>query len=377
MRVALSGWFWDRPETGSGQYLRQLLKRMAALEEAPELVLLAPPEHLEDQAALSGVRILPLEAPPGAWGKAWWEQVVLPNAAQLLQVDLLHVPYWAPPFFSSGPIVATVHDLIPLLLPAYRGGRAVRLYTSLVSRAAGRADLLLTDSQASREDILHHLGVSPTRVRAVPLAVDARYMPQPSPDDGRLLQELGVRPGYVLYLGGFDVRKNLPAVVGAFARAQRGVDDVSLVIAGRLPAEDTAFTPDPRRLAREAGLSEEVVAFTGFVPEAHKPALYRGARVLLYPSRYEGFGLPPLEALSCGVPVVGSSAASLPEVVGDGGVLLPPDDVAAMGAALLHLLIDDAFHADLSHRALRQAARFSWNVTVMETLTAYTEVKGK
>ena len=374
MRVALSGWFCDRPDTGSGQYLRQLLGRMAALEDVPELVVLAPPEHLEGQAALSDVQFLPLEAPDGAWGKVWWEQVVLPNAVRLLQVDLLHVPYWAPPFFSPCPTVVTVHDLIPLLLPAYRGPAAVRLYTSLVSRASRRAALLLTDSEASRADILQHLALPPAQVRAVPLAVDARYTPDPVPDDARRRQALGLRSGYVLYLGGFDVRKNLSAVFGAFARAQQAGDDGSLVIAGRLPAQDGAFTPDPRRLAREAGLPVALVKFTGFVPEAHTPALYRGARVFLYPSRYEGFGLPPLEALSCGVPVVGSNAASLPEVVGDGGVLVAPDDVVALGAALRCLLTDAAFHAAASERALQQAARFSWETTVAQTLAAYREV---
>ena len=374
MRVALSGWFWNRPDTGSGQYLRQLLVRMAGLQDAPELLLLAPPEHLNDQVALSGVKALPLLAPPGAWGKVWWEQVVLPNAVQPLKADLLHVPYWAPPFFAATPVVATVHDLIPLLLPAYRGGAAVQLYTAIVSRASRRADLLLTDSEASRADIIQHLGLPSVRVQSVPLAAEERYTPKPSADDERLLDELGLHPGYVLYLGGFDVRKNLSAVFGAFAQALRAMDDALLVIAGKLPEQDTAFAPDPRRLAREADLSMSHVQFTGFVPEKHKPAIYRGARAFLYPSRYEGFGLPPLEALSCGVPVVASNAASLPEVVGDGGVLAAPDDVETMGRALHRLLTDEAFYDDLQVRALQQAAQFSWDATITETFKSYKRV---
>ncbi len=374
MHVALSGWFWDRPDTGSGQYVRQLLTRMIALSPDIKVSLLAPFDPVQGQAAPSDVDWVSLPAPPGAWGKVWWEQVALPRAVRHLEADLLHVPYWAPPLSPTVPVVATVHDLIPLLLPAYRGGIAVRLYTALVGRASRRANLLLTDSQASRTDIIQHLRVSPARVRAVPLAVEARYTPTPSSSDARLLRELGLRPGYLLYLGGFDIRKNLAVVFDAFALVSREMPDARLVVAGRLPQRDTAFAPDPRRLMRAAGLTGSHVTFTGFVPERHKPALYRAACGFFYPSRYEGFGLPPLEALACGVPVVGSDAASLPEIIGAGGVLAGPDDVPTLAQALIRLLSDDAYHAEVSRRALRQAAKFSWDATIKETLAAYETV---
>ncbi|MGC9399556.1 MAG: glycosyltransferase family 4 protein [Anaerolineae bacterium] len=373
MRVALSGWFWDRADTGSGQYVRKLLAQLVAQERGADFVLVAPPERLNVGAALPHVRKVPLPAPPGAWGKVWWEQVTLPRAVARLGVDLLHVPYWAPPLLTPVPTVTTVHDLIPLLLPAYRGGAAVRLYTALVRFTSRRAALILTDSEASRADILRHLPVSVEQVRAVPLAVEARYAPTAAFDDIRRRRDLGVPSGYVLYLGGFDVRKNLRGVFEAFARARIEVEDALLVVAGRLPTQDTAFTPDPRRLLREVGLSGECVLFIGFVAEQDKPALYRGARAFLYPSRYEGFGLPPLEALACGVPVVGSWAGSLPEVVGAGGVLAAPDDAAALGRALTRLLGDDAFHAVLQRRALQQAARFSWEATAAQTWQVYRE----
>ncbi len=376
MRVALSGWFWNRPETGSGQYLRRLLAALTAHDSETEYHLIAPPDHLVDRAALARVRAHPLPAPGGAAGKLWWEQVLLPRCVRQLRPDLLHIPYWAPPLRCAVPTVVTVHDLIPRLLPAYRGSPLVRAYTALVSAATPRAAAVLTDSEAARRDIIAHLRVPPERVWAVLLAADAGYTPTPAPEDGAVRAAWGLAPGYVLYLGGFDVRKNLRAVCAAFAQARLGAEnDVPLVIAGRLPAADTAFTPDPRRLAREAGLPEGWVRFLGFVPEAEKPALYRGARAFLFPSRYEGFGLPPLEALACGVPVVGSDAASLPEVVGAGGVLTAPDDVAGMAAALRRLLTDDAFHTDLRERGLVQAARFSWARTAAETREVYVTVQ--
>ena len=372
MRIALSGWFWQRPETGSGQYVRRLLAALSRLQPESEFWVLLPTTLPSEEApAARNVASILVHAPPTALGKVWWEQVAVPRAARRLGVDVLHVPYWAPPLWPGAPTVVTVHDLIPLLLPDYRGGAAVRLYTSLVRAATPHATLLLTDSEASRQDILHHLRVPAERVQAVHLAADDVYTPTPEPGDNRVLGEFGLDPGYVLYLGGFDVRKNLRGLFDAFAWVHKALDQARLVVAGKLPARDTDFAPDPRRLAWEAGLPDGRVRFIGSPPEASKPALYRGARAFVFPSRYEGFGLPPLEALSCGVPVVGSCATSLPEVVGNAGVLTDPADAAGMSGALIQILNDDGFYHELRQCAICQARKFSWTVTAQKTFAAY------
>ncbi|MFP4345226.1 MAG: glycosyltransferase family 4 protein [Anaerolineales bacterium] len=374
MRIALSGWFWNRPETGSGQYLRELLRVLTLHHPETEFLLVAPPDRFDAEAALFGGQRVPLPAPPAPLGKLWWEQVLLPRLARRLRVDLLHVPYWAPPLVSPVPTLVTVHDLIPRLLPAYRGGLHVRAYTALVSAATPRATLVLTDSQAACTDIVAHLNVAPEKVRVVYLATSSRYHPEPRGDE-RVLAKYALEAGYTLYLGGFDVRKNLSALLRAFKRVDEALGgEVRLVVAGRLPARDSPFAPDPRRLAGEAHLPEERVCFLGFVPEEEKPALYRQARAFVFTSRYEGFGLPPLEALASGTPVVGSDAASLPEVVGDAGVLTHPDDVAGMAGALIQLYTDEPFHRELSRRAVEQAGRFSWRRTAQETFAAYQEI---
>jgi glycosyltransferase involved in cell wall biosynthesis len=373
MRVALSGWFWDRPETGSGQYLRYLTAALAKHAPASQFVVLTPTPPTPEFACAPNVEFIVIPGKRTNPGKVWWEQVSLPRMARTLGVDVLHVPYWAPPISTALPTVVTVHDLIPLLLKPYRGGPLVRLYTAVVCATSPRATLLLTDSEASRRDIVEHLNVSPDRVQTVYLAVDGRYSDLSGFEkpDRSVLEELGVQPGYVLYLGGFDIRKNVHGVCAAFARAVQAVPDAHLVIAGKLPAVDSEFTPDPRRLAQEAGIPEERVHFVDFVPEEAKPVLYRQARVFIFPSIYEGFGLPPLEALACGTPVVGSRTASLPEVVREGGVLIDPADIEGMTAALIRLLTDDAFHAELHRRALQRAARFNWETTARETYAAY------
>ncbi|MEA3309614.1 MAG: glycosyltransferase family 1 protein [Chloroflexota bacterium] len=372
MRIALSGWFWNQPATGSGQYLRQLVEQLRLLFPENELVLFAPPDRFVDQVAFADLCSHPLPALPGPVGKVWWEQVSLPRAARAAQADLLHIPYWASPWWHPRPTVVTVHDLIPLLLPAYRGGLGGRLYTALVRAASARVAYLLTDSECSRRDILQQFQVQSEKVQAISLAVGGAYSPLPGRDDESIRRRLRVKPGYLLYLGGFDRRKNLRVVFEAFAGVYRRLgESARLVVAGRLPLADTAFTPDPRRLWRESGIPETAVRFTGFIAETDKAALYRGARAFLFPSLYEGFGLPPLEALTCGVPVVASNAASLPAVVGAGGVLVSPTDIEGLTEALLRLLTDEACYRQKRQAALEQAARFSWERTARETFAVY------
>jgi glycosyltransferase involved in cell wall biosynthesis len=418
MRVALNAWFWDSPTTGSGQYTRCLVERLAKIAPDLEIALVAPEKALSSlKSQTPNVWHQPIANRyrlPANLYKVWFEQVAFPRACRRLGADVAHVPYWAPLLRPSVPTVVTIHDLIPLLLPEYRGGPLVRLYTALVSSAAQSASLVLTDSEASRRDIVAHLGLPEARVRVIYLAAGERYAPlqlppkrgesasrrhdreeapspveknvsrwhdreeTPSPAGERAresdIAQYELPERYVLYLGGFDVRKNVTVVIAAYGRAAPTIgESCPLVIAGRLPAQDTPFTPDPRRLAREQGLDERCVRFIGLVDEKDKPALYRSAVALVFPSRYEGFGLMVLEAMACGTPVVGSNASSIPEVVGDGGVLLPPDDVAGMATALIRLATDEEFRADLSRRALAQAAKFSWERTARETLAAYQE----
>ena len=395
MRIAVNAWFWDSPTTGSGQYTRRLVEHLVALEPDLEVTLVTPKgwgfhvsRFTPHASRLTFQETRNTKHETGSLRKVWFEQIAFPRACRSLRADVAHVPYWAPPLAPSLPTVVTIHDLIPLLLREYRGGPLVRLYTALVSTTAHSAALVLTDSEASRRDIVAHLGLPEEQVRVVYLAADARYTPEPSPLTGESQggskpspltggSRRGVPERYVLYLGGFDVRKNVATALSAYRWAGPAIgEECPLVIAGRLPERDTPFTPDPRRLAREQGIDERVVRFIGSPDEADKPALYRRAVAFIFPSRYEGFGLPPLEALACGTPVVGSNAASIPEVVGDAGVLLAPDDVEGMAGALIRLATDEGFRAELSRRALAQAARFSWERTARETLAAYQEVVG-
>jgi glycosyltransferase involved in cell wall biosynthesis len=382
MRIAFNAWFWNEPTTGSGQYTRRLVEQVAALEPDLEVGLVAPSGsqfQVSSLGAQAPSALLSKTLPPrpraGNLGKVWFEQVSFPRACRRLGTDIAHVPYWAPPAVPSVPTIVTIHDLIPLLLREYRGGPLVRLYTSFVCATAQSAALVLTDSEASKRDIVAHLGLPAGCVRVIHLAAGEGYNPATGPDDEAVRARYDLPERYVLYLGGFDVRKNVSTVLSTFRWAGPVIGaECPLVIAGQLPQRDSSFAPDPRRLAYACGVDEQFVRFVGFVKEAHKPALYRAAVALIFPSRYEGFGLPPLEALACGTPVVGSHAASMPEVVGDAGVLLAPDDAEGMAGALIQLATDGEFAAEMSRRALDQAAHFSWERAARETVSAYRAV---
>jgi glycosyltransferase involved in cell wall biosynthesis len=390
MRIAINAWFLNQAGTGSGQYLDHLLAAMADARPGTasglRLLLVTPVDHPEFEVPGLDVEVWPVRSRfwtdrPRRLGKVWFEQVFFPRLCSRWGADLAHVPYWGSPLWPTVPTVVTVHDLIPLLLPAYRGGLPVRLYTRLVAASARRATAVLTDSLASQRDIIDHLGLPPERVHCIYLGIDEDFCPEPAPDDEAIRHKYGLSRGsdslptsrYVLYLAGHDVRKNVAGLVEAFATVARADDDVTLVIGGKLPPKDSPPFFDPRPLVTALDLEGDV-RFIGWVDEAHKPALYRGAACAVFASHYEGFGLPVLEALACGTPLVTSNKGSLPELVGDAGFAMEPEDVPSLAGAILSCLVDERLAQELRQRGPKQAARFSWQKTAQETLGIYSKV---
>ena len=376
MQVAFNGYFLNVHHTGSGQYAYHLLR---ALEKRhPDLTLSVRVPHFT-RNTMRPVGGIGARAP--LWGalgggnlaKVWWEQATWPRLAAALGTDAVgHVPYFAPPLFHPFPLVATIHDLIPVVLPAYRGNPLVRLYTSLAMAAAGKADAIITDSVAARRDVIAHLDVRAEDVHVAHLAADARFRPDiPLADVTAARQRYALPERFLFYLGGLDARKNLGALFRALALLPA---EVTLVVAGRARHGKAALFPDWVRQATEMGVGERV-RFLGGVPEADKPLLYRAATLFVFPSRYEGFGLDPLEAMACGTPVVCSDAASLPEVVGAGGILAAPDGAGAWAEAIGRLWESAPARNEYAERALAQAGKFSWERTAAQTAAIYKKVR--
>ena len=380
-RVGFDALFFEQPMTGAGQYATHLWRALNDGELGIEPVLLAPSDTVVESASTPSDRVthgrMPGSRLPAKARKLYWEQAGLPAATRRSGVRLVHVPYLSAPLLQRVPHVVTVHDVIPLAIPEYGGSRQMRGYLRLVGRAVRRAALILTDSEYSRSDIVARLGIDPDRIRVTLLAAHEGMTPARTPDDEAAVDEtlarLGISRPFVLNVGGYDVRKQLPALVHGFSLALPSLPDgCSLVIAGRPHTDNTLLYPSLDGPIDALGLRRQVVR-TGFISESDKINLYRSCAVFAFTSAYEGFGLNPLEAMSCGAPVVCSNRTSLPEVVGNAGLLIDPEP-EVIGRALVAVCGDPALRADLAARSLRQAARFSWQRTAEQTADAYREV---
>jgi glycosyltransferase involved in cell wall biosynthesis len=383
LKIAINAWFWDNPSVGSGQYLKYLLPALLEADDSLEIILVSPKSfHPNPDPPPSNLRFHVAKTPFGSQSsnlaKVWFEQITFPRACRKLGVDVAHVPYFGSPLSPTVPTVVTIHDLIPLVLPEYRGGLLVRLYTSLVAAAAPQARIILADSEASKRDILQKLNLTAERVRVVYLAPAPNFQPAETWQQVvDIKAKYNLPENFVLYLGGYDVRKNVSALLHAYTWVSATLgDQYPLVLAGRLPESDTPFFPDPLRMARELGLAEAIIT-PGWIAEEDRPLLYAAATVFAFPSRYEGFGLPVLEAMACGVPVVTTNAASIPELAGPAAFQLDPNDTKHMAAPIIRLCTEEESRDMMIERGFAQVEKFSWPKTAQETLQAYRDAAAR
>ncbi|MCC7490945.1 MAG: glycosyltransferase family 4 protein [Fimbriimonadaceae bacterium] len=355
MRVAFPAWRLLHPRGGVGNTLWQLLQQYAAL--APE-----------DQFRVfhDGA---PLQPPPGAnlttsvvraplvENNLTWSDSAAPRAIRRWGAELVHNVAYTLPRGLTCPAVVTVHDVSYARHPEWYPRRTARWLTAGTRRALQQATVV-TDSEFSRREIAALFDTDPTRLAVVPLAADPIYTPTVDPTPVRQRYQLPER--FIFYLGGIHARRRFEHLLTA-CRGLLPRHGADLVIAGPY---------DPAALA-DSGLGERLRPL-GYVPDADLPGLFRAATCFAWPSVYEGFGLPPLEALACGCPTVVAEASSLPEVVGD-AALRVADDPAALAAALGRLLEDDSLRRELAARGPRQASRFSWTTTAQAMLRIYRE----
>ncbi len=373
MRIGISAHFWPNYTVGSGQYLRRVVEEIARLGTRHTFFLIGEQGAFADGVPpMETVELARGAVSAGRPAKLWFEQVALPRAARSLQLDLLHVPYLAPPLFSPVPTIVTVHDLIPLLLPAYRGNWRKWAYTWLDLQSTHRAAFLIAVSEHTRQDVVRHLHFPAERIAVTYEAAAPDLRPAMAEEVTAVRARYNLPPHFILYLGDSDIRKGIHRLIAVFARWRRANTNakVGLVVAGPLHPPDGRLYIDLPALVHELGIEQEV-RFLGPVPEADKASLYTAADLFAFLSEYEGFGLPPLEAMACGTPILAGKNSSIPEVVGDAGILVDPLDEVAIGAALARLLGNPAWRSELGREGLKRAAAFSWRRTAEGTIMAY------
>ena len=381
MRVAINALFLQEPHVGSGRYLYNLLAALGQVDGVNEYYVLGPkpPKAQPETPSSFTWKVAPVGGPARGENleKLVWEQAGFPAAAKSVRAHLAHIPHFAPAYRHFGiPQVVTIHDVIMLALPEYRSKASAMLYTQLVAQAARRAEAILTISEWSKQDIIEYLRIPPERIRVIREAAAPEFRRETDPERLRAVRvKYGLRERFVLNVGGMDARKNIEKLVGAFAAVYHELrePDLQLFIAGDHRKLGTSPTfPDWRPLAAAFGIERQVICAP--VAEQDLPALYSASSCFAFTSRYEGFGLTPLEAMACGAAVVCSNATSLPEVVGSAGKLVNPEDADEIGAAIFHTLAAPELNVDLRARGLAQSKQFSWSKVAAETSAFYAEV---
>ena len=353
---------------GIGTYLRGLLAGFRALGLGDRIELLfssgapLPPElpGLGARAAAARVprvlrRLQPVLDP-------FFVEAVLTR----LKPDLYHGVEWAQPVGRKVPTVITVHDLIPFVMPtAYPWMRRERI---LALHQLRRADAVITDSHATAADVQRIARVADSRIHVVHLAVDPAFSPARAATVQQLRSRLGLQRPYLLATGTFDPRKRMQALAAVAATVVQH-HDIDLVIAG----DQGVYAAPLAATLRDAGVIDRS-HILGFVPATDLVALYSGCACFVFTSGYEGFGLPPLEAMACGAPVVAFDNSSIPEVIGDGGFLVPDGDVSAMADVINALLADSARDEQIRARGRQRAAEFTWLRTAERTAAIYRDL---
>lgn len=373
MHIALNGWFWDQPNTGSGQYLRHLLHAMQRVAADAQFTLILPPHNHTADDLPANTNILITRGPRGKIGKVWFEQRIFPKMVRQCEADIAHVPYWAPPLSCPAKLITSILDVIPLVIPDYSRGIMNRLYTSLVSAAASGSAHTITISDAAKADIVEYLNLPPESITTTHLAVEEQYHPKLGAErDEEVREKYNLPDQFVLFISGFDLRKQVNLLLLAYTYViQAEGDYVPLVLAGREPKWGTSVFPDMRKYAEELGITDNIV-WPGYIDEADKPSLYRLADVMVFPSMAEGFGLPALEAMACGTPVVANNIDVIAEVVGDGAFLT--SSAREMAGAIIALLNQEPLRESMINQGLAQATKFSWRKTAQQTLEVYQRV---
>jgi len=363
MRVGIDARLVYYSRAGIGQYILGLVEGLSKIDEENEYVLL---QSRKDEAILADRA--------NFFKKSIWtpshhrlEQFALPFEIAPLRLDILHSPDFIPPFRRDYKSLITVHDLAFILYPHFLTHESARYYGQ-IDRAVRDADHIIADSQSTRRDIISFLGVAESKITVIYAAASSKY--RPIQDEHSLKQirdKYGLDRPFMLFVSTIEPRKNLPALLRAYRQLLDHYKlEVRLVVAG----QRGWFSGEVFALTQTLKLNEDVL-FLGHVPTNDLLLLYNAARVLVHPSFYEGFGLPPLEAMSCGTPTVVANVSSLPEVVGDASLLVAPEDVQGWTVAMWRVLTDESLRSELADKGLKRAQLFSWEKAAQETLKLY------
>lgn len=375
MKLGILAYALDRPLTGIGRYSIEIARALARTESKPDLTLLTAGTSKAsigtngcNKVPLRGCRLLPALITLG--------NLLIPRTSNRLKLDVVHDPTGVSPFlFGAGgaKIVVTVHDVFAWSCPGNSTVLDVLIYHYWLPYLLTKVDAVITVSEQSRKDIQRYLSVPSDRIYLIPYGVARRFhMLPPGQVEEHLIKRFGLSNPYVLFVGTLTVRKNLERALKAFVVLRERFPDLLFVLAGPRTWKQTPV----ERILKRHNLHDRV-RLTGPLTDIDLSALYNGAELFVFPSLYEGFGLPPLEAMACGTPVVASNVSAIPEVTGEAALLVDPLNVEEIAGAMQLVLDNPGLAQDLRERGLARAAEFTWEKTARQTIAVYDRVLGE
>lgn len=304
----------------------------------------------------------------------FWDEVNIPNILKNQDIDLYHVPQNGVglPKNKICPFIITLHDIIPCKMPETVGESYLKIFTEQMPKIISNCDGIITVSYYSKQDIMKYFNFPGEKIFVTPLANEEIYKPLDKIQCKNFInQNYHIDGDYILYVGGFSPRKNITGLIESFKNFLVKIKrtDIKLIIAG---SKGKSY-PIYKKRAEDLKIEENVV-FPGFIPLEHMPMLYNASKLFVYPSLYEGFGLPPIEAMACGVPIIASNLTSIPEVVSDAGILVNPYDIDELTLAMYHVFSNEILEKQLIKKSLYRSSEFSWKKTASKTLSAYESI---
>jgi len=354
---------------GIGTYVRNLVQWLARLDHENDFVLLCRPQDCEHIDQL-GPNFTPFAIRSGNYSLG--EQLAVPFALARAKADLFHAPHYVLPMLTPCRSIVTIHDCIHLMFPEYLPGRIAHVYARLAGWiATNRSARILTVSETSKRDILRLFSVEPSKVDVIYNAIDDSFNRTISEQQiQRVRERYQLHERFILYSGNVKPHKNIERLIDAFHRLrQMGFNDIKLLITG----SEVSRYATLRRAVHHYHLHQHV-RFLGFLSSETLAVLYRSADAFAFPSLYEGFGLPPLEAMASGTPVLTSNVSSLPEIVQDAALLVDPYDPSDIAQGLRQLLSDDRLRSQLIANGRKRVTMFSWEASVKRVLATYYRV---
>lgn len=354
--------------TGIGTYTMRLMENIQAIDNDNHYSFFWPNGGYESFAAKRNIQVILF----GERNKKFWDECYLPKRLKQLKPDVFHLPQngLGLPVRKYSKYVVTVHDLIPYTMPETCGKSYLEKFTTEMPFILDKSDLIITVSQYSKDDIIKYFDVPQEKIKVTYLAADSifRHMDKDTAWD-LLKHKYNYSTDYILYLGGFSPRKNVDGLLHAYKAIYKELPGrYDLMILGA--SKDDHY--ETKKKVHSLGIEDRVV-FTGYIPYEHLPLFYNCASLFVYPSFYEGFGLPPLEAMTCGTPVITSNVTSIPEIVDGGAILVNPYEPDELINSMYEVLTDISLSQELSLKGMKRAYQFSWRKTALETIKAYEE----